>query len=146
MKLLHPIVPKEGHDVVRVVVIFHGNCRHTIHASIDLAKSYFDIVCAERTSTVLFCNSRAEIDRHNSLAAALAKIENDEVDIVIASDLSRISRTASSALDFISRCVNSGVRVLTFEDCFDSMDDDWQDRLTRAYAMLSDPTTEGGQP
>lgn len=149
MKLLHPIVPKEGKSAVRIVVVVCGYSRHTLQSSGGLAREYLDMVCTSPVSTISICDSLA-VDAHSrSIQTALAKIEGEDVDLVVATDLSQISRRASSVLEFVTMCVRAGVRVLAFEDHFDTADDGWQDELAQAYPIISEHdvfATEGGQP
>lgn len=149
MKLLHPMVPKEGRDAVRVIVVVRGFSQYSSRSHGALAREYLDIVCTSPVSKLSVCDSLAVDAHHKSIQAALAKIKGEEVDVVVATDLSQISRRASAALEFVTKCVHAGVRVLTFEDHFDTADDNWEDELAGSYAIVSEhdvPTTEGGQP
>jgi DNA invertase Pin-like site-specific DNA recombinase len=61
-------------------------------------------------------------------------IQSGGIDLVLTSDVSRISRNPVDMIDFLSHCVNCGTRFLSLGDRIDTADEDWQEALLSSFA------------
>ena len=129
MKLLHPITGRGPDGAVRYIVVVHGRNPHSSYRSGLLARSYLDLVCEGPQRIRMICDSALPAVERSSLQSALAMIDADDVDLVICTDLTRISREHEILMDFLKRCAQHTVRVIGFEDCIDTADSDWQNKV-----------------
>lgn len=147
MKLLYPITGRGINGKVRLLIIVRNRCLTTAFSSGASAKAYLDLVHEGLTQTVMICDSASPAGNRNSLGAALTMIESGGVDLVITTDLSRISRSRIEVGGFFETCAENGVRVICFESHVDTADVGWKATLVLRELLaesLSSDAEEGG--
>jgi hypothetical protein len=127
VKLLHPIFARIA-GPVRVIVVVKGR-NETSYSSGALARSYLDAVCSEPVKSVMLCDSDLPEGSRSSLSHAAEKIAEGEADLVITTDLGRLAGWTDLVLKFLRHCALHNVRVIAFENEFDNIEPDWEDRF-----------------
>jgi hypothetical protein len=145
MKPLHPITGRDTDGTVRVLVVVRGYDRHRSHSSGYLARAYLELVAHVRVKTVMVCDSALRGGRE-PLASGVAAIKAGDIDLVIATDLSRIARSFAELKSFLQLCAAHQVRVICFESDLDAAEAGWEAGLIRRELVDPPfrPSQEGG--
>jgi hypothetical protein len=140
MQLLHPIAPKPGFEHVRLIVFCKRwsavAARGSFLTAYHHARECLAMVCDAPIKTVMVCDSTLSTGSTNNLERAQSAIASGAVDLAITRSLTEISRQPNRIADFVTGCQQHQVRLISFEDCFDTSDENFENALSE---WLADP-------
>lgn len=117
MKLAVPIIPRTGQTKVRPLVIMRNQLHDCPRCgpSTPLALDYLRACCRELADAIVCDTGMKE-----GLKRAQVLIKSGSIDLVVMTDVNRISRRADVSRAFFNLCLQHGVRVIAFEDGVDT--------------------------
>lgn len=121
-------------EVLRAIIIVRGRNDRTLYSSGHSARDYLATRFGSAAKTVMLCDSASPADATDSLHATSSKIEAGEIDVVVTTDVDRVSRSSAAARAFIELCVRCDVRFIAFESDIDTGSPDWQEKVAEATA------------
>ena len=134
MELAFPIASKTA-DTLRVLIVTHGSHEPEMDSTqLGLALSCLRLVYDQPTE-VSTCDTG---DDGDGLQNAIARLRTGAFDLVITTDITRISRAADEVHHFIDYCVDNGARFISFQDGIDTQDihlAQWAERRCRLSTL-----------
>lgn len=122
-----PLVPRDLEGPLRVILVVRSSLRSTPRCRRELDRSRTKVAEFVRGAydwPVTFCllddNGTHDFSARSIVGQTLKLVAAGGWDLIVAEDLTRITRYARDLHDFVQACLEAGVRVIGIDDRFDT--------------------------